>query len=181
MYVTLWWRKRTWNWAMKRCNCRSPLKTTPTSKRSKIRPDSCSQDAEDVCILSTNKDKNVWNATEKQCDTHLEVEEVCAFNINNMPASILLQVFNNLNLCDLLKRAALVCKRWNRLSVDADLWREINFNGLLKITDDVLLKYTNINSRLSFLDVTDLRLITNHAMETAVSHCVHLKTLTLVR
>ena len=117
------------------------------------------------------------------CKIAKEVPEIIdELHINNLPTSVLLHILQYLSMNELIKKAALVCKRWNELCLDPDLWRNISFKGQLKVSDEVLERYTNFKGRVTqSLDLTDLRLITSEGVRYTLGHCYNLKKLHLIR
>ena len=104
-----------------------------------------------------------------------------AYNINDLPSTLLVHIFHQLSLQDILHRVSLVCKQWHNLCCDAVLWRNINLKGQLKVDDALLLRLTSYSGNVTTLDLTDVRLTTNEGMASTLRQCSQIQSLSLVR
>ena len=102
-------------------------------------------------------------------------------HINNLPHSLLLQIFINLSLPDLLHRASLTCKFWYALVYDPELWRDINVRGQTKVEDDVLQRLTTYSDNVRILDISYLTMITSDGVARTLAHLPHLQALDMRR
>ena len=111
-----------------------------------------------------------------------DIETNAELQLNELPTSVLLHILKFLPIKELVQKATLVCKRWNDLCMDPDLWRDVSFKGYLKVGDDVLERYTSFQRKATqSLDITDLRLITTDGLRRSLAHCDNLKKLYIVR
>ena len=101
--------------------------------------------------------------------------------INGLPSSLLVEIFNNLSPCTLLRRVSSVCKYWYNLSRDPDLWRVMNLRNQHKLTDDTLEQLLNFSERVLHVNLTDCRFLTNQGVRTTLSRCRYIRTLKLMR
>ena len=104
-----------------------------------------------------------------------------SLHINDLPYPILLSIFKNLTLEELLSKASLVCKLWRELANDQDLWRMINLKRKLHVDDHILLRLTRLSDNINFLDVSDTKLISDGGFAEVLQNCTTLQTLNLVR
>jgi hypothetical protein len=89
-------------------------------------------------------------------------------SISDLPTKVLLKIFSYLNVPELCKHVAPVCKAWNALSKDKSLWTHLEFQEFAVPTRKViaLLKRSPHLKRLVLLgrsDVSDvLRCVLKH-------------------
>lgn len=102
-------------------------------------------------------------------------------HINGLPHLVLVHIFRQLPLTDRLLRVALVCRYWRQLTHDPDLWRQIDFRGRLKVNDDVLAKVVRFSKRVTSVDLTDCKNVTEAGVENMLSVCKNIQKLSIVR
>ena len=102
-------------------------------------------------------------------------------HINSLPHSLMVHIFRQLTLYDLLHRASLVCKYWLQLSHDSDLWRCIDVQGMLKVDDLALNELTSYSDNVTAIDITDSRLITSSGVVKVLTKCRKLQSFKAAR
>ena len=101
--------------------------------------------------------------------------------INMLPQPLLVKIFAQLKMYDLLQRAGLVCKYWHDVAHDPELWRVVGLRGMLKISNEVLTKLTSLSNNVIEVDLTDAKVITNEGVVNMAKSCRQLKILKMVR
>ena len=102
-------------------------------------------------------------------------------HVNDLPASVLLQILQYLPMRDLLLSAGLVCRFWLSLAKDPTLWRFINLRREHKVDDEILIRLTSLSGNVVMLDISDTKLITADGFCKVARNCVTLRTLKLIR
>lgn len=102
------------------------------------------------------------------------------FNVN-IPSYLLIQIFQHLSMYELLHNVSSVCKLWYNISHDPDLWRVIDLQNQLKVTDVVITNLTSYSDRVIYLNISDITTISEDCLVKTVATCRHLKTLKLSR
>ncbi|XP_033726295.1 F-box/LRR-repeat protein 17-like [Pecten maximus] len=124
------------------------------------------------------------------CKTPLKKENIktcndgCATDLKfsiNIPSYLLIQIFQHLSMYELLHNVSSVCKLWYNISHDPDLWRVIDLQNQLKVTDVVITNLTSYSDRVIYLNISDITTISEDCLVKTVTNCQHLKTLKLSR
>jgi len=109
---------------------------------------------------------------------HLATEDL---NINDLPALILLKIFDFLSMGARQHRVALVCQYWLQLSRDSQLWRVLDMRGQSKVTDEVLRAISGYCRAVTVLDISDCSCITDNGVTVVLQACPRLLKLRIAR
>ncbi|XP_053387495.1 uncharacterized protein LOC123542197 [Mercenaria mercenaria] len=103
-------------------------------------------------------------------------------NINSLPITVLVHIFKNLNVFELLRRASPVCKYWYNLCRDPDLWRSICLVNQHRLSDTDLEKVLWFSDyRVRNINLTDCRFLTNKGVKFLVMRCPQIEVLRVMR
>ena len=91
----------------------------------------------------------------------------CKFSIQNLPDEILIHIFKFLSTFDILKRIALVCKNFYKLSKDKSLFKEIEISDFKQTKEQKyeILERTKDLTKLSLVDCWDVVRLINKAQK----------------
>ena len=97
-------------------------------------------------------------------------------HINQLPTSLILQIFKCLNVVDLCLSARPVCKLWAEIGQDSSLWHTINVNSCENLQDNhldhVIEKY---GMYLEKLEIYSCKSLTNITFEKIAQNCLKLR------
>jgi hypothetical protein len=110
-----------------------------------------------------------------------KLDQGSAFAFNDLPPPIILKIFGYLTRFELLRKVALVCKYWNHLSQDPELWRTLDFRGQFKLTNRILERLTSYSDHVTSIDLSDSKLISSDGVEALTKRCHALQVLKLNR
>ena len=108
-------------------------------------------------------------------------EVVSQNNINSLPPQILVHIFRYLSIFTLLRKVSLVCKYWYNWCRDQDLWKNINLMNQHKLTDVHLQQLISFSDRVTSVNLTDCRFVTNVGIRILLARCTHIQVLKLMR
>ncbi len=142
----------------------------------------CSRDSvQESCLLCNGQVDATPSGSSKHISNGCTCHKDKVWNINELPYALMVQIFRHLSLANLLHRASCVCKYWYDLAHDPDLWRHITLKSQLRLTNVDLQRVTGYSDNVIYLDLTDIRLITNEGLDLALTQCKQLQTLKLTR
>ncbi|XP_052785603.1 homeobox-like protein HDP1 isoform X1 [Mya arenaria] len=103
-------------------------------------------------------------------------------NINDLHYPLLVQIFQNFNVYELLRVVCRVCTTWYNVTRDADLWLAVNLTNQHRVTDENFLKLVRqSNDRIQTINLTDCRLISSYGVLHLLNFATRLTTLKLIR
>ncbi|XP_064645831.1 F-box/LRR-repeat protein 7-like [Lineus longissimus] len=110
-----------------------------------------------------------------------ESDQASALQFNELPVPIVLKIFEYLSRFEQLRKVALVCKFWNTLTQDPELWRVIDLRGQFKLTNQILDRLTSYSDHVTSIDLSDSKLISSSGIAALTKRCHSLQVLKLSR
>ena len=127
--------------------------------------------------------KSTENNTDERnitCEQASSSSHACS-HINDLPYSLLIEIFRNVSLSDRQRNLALVCRCWLQLTRDSDLWKYINMSNQRRLDDATLSHVLTYCNNIVSINISGCYAVTDVGFISLVKTCRSIQELTAER
>ncbi|XP_078666036.1 F-box/LRR-repeat protein 17-like [Branchiostoma floridae x Branchiostoma belcheri] len=115
-----------------------------------------------------------WSVHSSQSSLFSSSSTKRQLSINDLPQTVLLKIVSYLSMEERSRHVCRVCKLWNQMCLDSELWRKIDLRGKGRVTDEVLGRLTSYSTNVTSVDISDCNNIMDQGVITMATQCFSL-------